>query len=116
LLPGAAADIYVHAQHMCMERVMAAATERVVILMTKPEKRSLESKARRIGTSAAELVRRSVSAYDPYEQDESTVTLIESLLEQLGKAHKATLSALERAERELAKTRAYFDRKRVRQP
>ena len=95
---------------------MAAATERVVILMTKPEKRSLESKARRIGASTAELVRRSVTAYDPDEQDERTGELIESLLEQLAKMHKSALAALDRAERELAETRAYFDRKRGQRP
>lgn len=44
---------------------MATATERVVVLMPREDKARLEDKARRAGTSVAELVRRSIDAYDP---------------------------------------------------
>jgi phosphotransacetylase len=86
---------------------MAAATERVVVLMTPAEKRTLERKAKRIGASAAELVRRSVESFDP-DADE---TEIEHMLEILTQSHQKTLAALDRAEREVAETRAYFSAK-----
>jgi len=83
---------------------MAVATERVVVLMTRSEKRALESKAKRMGASTAELVRRSVDAFDP-EADSGE---IEKLLKLLAASHRATLAALDKADRELAETRAYF--------
>ncbi len=83
---------------------MAAGTARVVVLMTPAEKRSLEKKAKLMGASAAELVRRSVATFDP-EADE---TEIEHLLDVLTAAHKRTLKALDKAEREIAETHAYF--------
>lgn len=83
---------------------MTAATERIVVLMTRSEKRALELKAKRIGASTAELVRRSVNAFDP-EADSGE---IEKLLKLLAASHRATLVALDKADRELAETRAYF--------
>ena len=51
---------------------MAAATVRVVVLMTREEKAELEAKAERSGRiSAAELVRRAVDAYDLGDQREA---------------------------------------------
>jgi hypothetical protein len=87
---------------------MAAATERVVVLMTPAEKRALEAKARRVGASTGQLVRRSVAAFD--EADDSAE--VEALLKTFGTTHAATLAALDRAERELAETRAWFAKKR----
>ena len=87
---------------------MAAATQRVVILMTPAEKRSLETKARRLGASAAELVRRSVRSYDPAAND----TKIGTMLRRLAESHQATIAALDDAERELEQTRAHFSKKR----
>lgn len=87
---------------------MAGATERVVILMTPAEKRGLEAKARRLGASAAEVVRRSVKAYEPGADDAQ----IETMLRRLAAARRATLAALDDAERELAATRAQFAGKR----
>lgn len=83
---------------------MGTATERVVVLMTPAEKRSLESKARRLGASAAEVVRRSIKTYDPA----ADTAQIETMLRSLTASHRATLAALDRAERELAQTRDYF--------
>lgn len=80
------------------------ATERVVILMTPAEKRRLEMKARRLGASAAEVVRRSVKAYDPSADDRE----VKALLARFAEAHRSALAALDRAESELAETRAYF--------
>jgi hypothetical protein len=83
---------------------MAASTERVVVLMTAAEKKALDRKAKRIGSSAAELVRRSVASFDP-DVDEAE---IERMLDVLSISHRAAVTALDRAERELAETRAYF--------
>jgi hypothetical protein len=84
--------------------IMASATARVVILMTPTEKRSLETKARRLGASAAELVRRSVRDYDPAAGNVE----IEAILRRLTVSHEATIAALDDAERELAETRSHF--------
>jgi cytochrome P450 len=91
-----------------MELVMAAATERVVVLMTPAEKRALERKAKAAHLSAGELVRRSVEAFDPRLADRSVV----SMLESFAASHETTVRALDNAEHELAETRAYFARKR----
>jgi hypothetical protein len=100
---------YDHVQHMHMEPDMASATSRVVILMTPSEKRSLETKARRLGASAAELVRRSVRSYDPAANDAQ----IETMLGRLTASHRATMAALDEAEHELAQTRAHLAKKRA---
>jgi hypothetical protein len=83
---------------------LAASTERIVVLMTPSEKRALERKAKRLGASTAELVRRSVDAYDP-EFDEQQIRM---LLTELAEAHERTLAALDRADREMEKMQAYF--------
>jgi len=59
---------------------------------------------RRLGSSTAELVRRSVKAYEP----DVDYREIEALLRQFSLSHEATLAALGRVERELAQTRACF--------
>jgi hypothetical protein len=87
---------------------MAAATERVVVLMTPSEKRALEAKARRTGASTAEFVRRSVDAFD----EAADSAEVEALLKTLATTHATTLAALDRAERQLAETRAWFAKKR----
>ncbi|MCC6467092.1 MAG: hypothetical protein IT563_02125 [Alphaproteobacteria bacterium] len=87
---------------------MAAATERVVVLMTPAEKRALERKAKTSQLSAGELVRRSVEAFDPRLADRAVLAMLDSF----AASHVAAVAALEHAERELAETRAYFARKR----
>ena len=83
---------------------MPSATERVVVLMTRAEKRAMETKAKRMGTSTGELVRRSVDAFEP-EADNAELA---RLLDVLTSSHRKTLAALDKADRELAETRAYF--------
>ncbi len=72
--------------------------------MTRAEKRAMETKAKRLGASTAELVRRSVVAFDPDADDAE----VGKLLDRLTASHRATLAALDKAERELAETQAYF--------
>lgn len=87
---------------------MAGATERVVVLMTPAEKRSLERKAKASRLSTGELVRRSVEAFDARLTDGAVV----ALLDTFATSHRESLQALDRAEKELAETRAYFAAKR----
>ncbi len=87
---------------------MAGATERVVVLMTPAEKRALERKAKATQLSTGEFVRRSVEAFDPRLSDGSVL----ALLDIFAQSHEESLRALDRAEKELAETRAYFAAKR----
>jgi hypothetical protein len=89
---------------------VAAATERVVVLMPPEDKARLEEKARRARTSIGELVRRSVEAYDP----ELEGAELEALLRLVEESHARAMRSLDEAEKELAVTRAYFDAKRKR--
>ena len=88
---------------------MAAATERVVVLMPPEDKARLEEKARRARTSVGELVRRSVDAYDPELEEVE----LEALLRLLEDSQQRAMKALDAAERELATTEAYFAAKRA---
>jgi hypothetical protein len=87
---------------------MAAATERVAVLMSPEDKSAVEAKALAIGVSVGELLRRGAAAYDP----DADTALIAGLLQALTASHRETLKALDEAERELAETRRYFAAKR----
>jgi hypothetical protein len=90
-------------------KAVAAATQRVVVLMPPEDKARLEEKARRAGTSIGELVRRSVDAYEP-ELEEAE---LEALLRLLEDSQQRAMKALDAAERELAATEAHFAAKRA---
>jgi hypothetical protein len=94
---------------MCIEgkAAVAAATERVVVLMPPQDKARLEEKARRAGTSVGEIVRRSVDAYDP----ELEGAELEALVRLLEESQARAMRSLDEAEKELAATRGYFDAK-----
>jgi Ribbon-helix-helix protein, copG family len=92
------------------EKAVAAATERVVVLMPPEDKARLEEKARRARTSIGELVRRSVEAYEP----ELEGAELEALLQLLEESNARAMRSLDEAEKELEVTRAYFDAKRKR--
>lgn len=87
---------------------MAAATERVAVLMSPEDKSAVETKALAIGISVGELLRRGAAAYDP----DADTAEISALLQALTASHRETLKALDEAERELAETRRYFAAKR----
>jgi len=87
---------------------MASVTERVTILMEPEDKAVIERKAKNMGISVGELMRRGAAAYDP----ETDVEQISLLLQTLTDSHAETVRALDEAERELAETRAYFANKR----
>jgi hypothetical protein len=89
---------------------VAAATKRVVVLMSPEDKARLEEKARRARISTGELVRRSIEAYEP-ELDGAE---LEALLRLLEESHARAMRSLDEAEKELGLTLAYFDAKRKR--
>ena len=86
---------------------MAAASERVVVLMSPREKKALDAKAARAGRiSAGELVRRAVAAYDEAAADEAAE--LRDLLHVLRDVHTETLRRLDATERKLDDTLAYL--------
>jgi hypothetical protein len=94
---------------MCfMENAMAAASERVVVLMPSEDKARLEEKSRRAGTSVGELVRRAVEAYEP----ELQAAELEALVRLLEESQARAIQSLDAAGEELAATRAYFAARR----
>ena len=75
--------------------LVAAATQRVVVLMPPEDKAWLEEKARRAGTSIGELVRRSVEAYDP----ELEGAELEALVRLLEEGQARAMRSLDEAEK-----------------
>jgi hypothetical protein len=88
------------------EFLMAAATERVVVLMPREEKARLESRARAAQVSIGEYVRRSVNAYDPDAAGQEQELM--RLVGEVYRTHGEALQALDEAEAELKRTRSYF--------
>lgn len=65
---------------------MAAAIERIVVQATPQEKKAIAAKAKKLGLTLSELMRRGATAYQPEETDE-----------QLGVLADAAKAAAERA-------------------
>lgn len=95
---------------------MATAAERVVTLMSRPEKVALERKAQLASrywgrkVSTAEIVREAVRAYDVTGSNEEEAEL-RSLLAAFNSLHPETLAMMDRAEQALDQTLAYFEGK-----
>lgn len=75
-------------------RSSAAASERVVVLMTPDDKRHIEEKARAAGISVGELMRRASEAYDPRLDDNE---LIDALLKSIKETGDRILASLDNA-------------------
>ena len=79
---------------------MSLATERLIVPITPEDKRRVEAKAKRFGTSStAEYVRRAALDYDPVEAEEEAE--LRALLVELDRVHEATLAQLDRTDRTL---------------
>jgi hypothetical protein len=85
------------------------ATARVITLMTPDDKASLDRKARDAGTSAAELVRRAISAYDPH--DEPEIQKLKELTEELRLSADAVEASVDRALASYAAMRKQLDQR-----
>lgn len=72
---------------------MAAATERVPVLMTPAEKKRVVSRARKAGLSTAEFMRRAAEGYRPAEDDKA----IEAMIAEMNKATENAANAIDDA-------------------
>lgn len=73
---------------------MAAATERLPVLVTKAQKSTIARKAKRARLTMGEFVRRAAEAYDPSAED---AALLAGLAEQIRKTTDEAVAALDRA-------------------
>lgn len=71
------------------------ATERVTVLLTPTERRSLERKAEAAGVSISDLVRRSVDGFDPEAATE--MQQLAALARELQKSNEQASRALDEA-------------------
>ncbi len=72
---------------------MAAATERVSVLMTKDEKKRLVSKARESSVSVGEFLRRAADGY----RSETDEQLLEAMIMQMNQATDSAERAIDEA-------------------
>ncbi len=72
---------------------MAAATERVPVLMTPAEKKQLIAKAIKAGMKMGEFMREAAAAYQPGEED----VALEAMIEQMNRATDSAGEAIDRA-------------------
>jgi hypothetical protein len=85
------------------------ATERVTILMTPGEKLALETKAKALGVSAGEFVRRSVESFDPEATED--LKQLAALAAELDRSNREAAAALDQALASVEATRAQLDRR-----
>ena len=83
----------------------SAASERVVVLMTPDDKRSLEAKAKAAEMSVGEFLRRAADAYDPTGEETEQ---IEAMLKHMKKMGEEILSSLDTAAAQVRATRAFL--------
>ena len=83
------------------------ATERVTVLMTAAEKAALEGKAKEIGVSVGEFVRRSVDSFDPAQG--ADLGQLAALASELVQSNAEAAAALDKALETIAATRAQLD-------
>jgi hypothetical protein len=75
-------------------RNMAAATERVPVLMTPAEKQRVVSKARKAGLTTGEYMRRAAEGYRPANDDKELEAMIGEMNKATGSAERAIDDAL----------------------
>lgn len=68
---------------------MAAATERVPVLMTPAEKKRVVAKARRAGLKTSEFMRRAAEGFSPDEDDNALSAMIDEMNKATESAEKA---------------------------
>lgn len=73
---------------------MAAATERVPVLMTPAEKQRVVSKARKAGLTTGEYMRRAAEGYRPANDDKELEAMIGEMNKATGSAERAIDDAL----------------------
>lgn len=82
--------------------------ERMVVLVTPAQKRSIVSRAKARRLSMGEMVRRSVESY----RSEDDTALLDRLVRELEASSREAMRALREAEAEARKTLAHFEARR----
>ena len=72
---------------------MAAATERVPVLMTPAEKKRVVSKANKAGLTTGEYMRRAAEGYRPADDDKA----LEAMINEMNKATRNAETAIDDA-------------------
>ena len=68
---------------------MAAATERVPVLMTPVEKKNIVSRAKKAGITTGEYMRRAAESYRPTDDDKALEAMIDEMNKATTNAEKA---------------------------
>jgi hypothetical protein len=82
---------------------------RTVVMLRKKEREKLDAMAISEGLSAAEIVRRSISAYDPQRKDESIMELV---VETMSQNLKEAIEQVRETRKVVAQTRAQLHAER----
>jgi hypothetical protein len=94
-----------------IEEVSMAATERVVVLMSPAEKAGIEARAKALGRSTGDYMRRAAQAYDLGTEEEAAE--LAAFLPVFNELQAKTLESLDRAERKLEETLARLEAERA---
>jgi len=81
-----------------------AATARLMVLMSPEERASLDVKARTLGVSAGEVVRRAVQAFELGTEEEAAK--LRSLIDAFNELHPETLRIADECHRKVAENLA----------
>ena len=81
-----------------------AATARLMVLMSPEERASLDTKARALGVSAGEVVRRAVQAFELGTEEEAAE--LRGLIDAFNELHPETLRIADECHRKVAETLA----------
>jgi hypothetical protein len=81
-----------------------AATARLMVLMSPEERASLDTKARTLGVSAGEVVRRAVQAFELGTEEEAAE--LRALIDVFNELHPETLRIADESHRKIAETLA----------
>jgi len=76
------------------------ASARLMILMSPEERAQLDAKARTLGVSAGEVVRRAVQAFEPGTQEEAAE--LRALVDAFDQLHPETLRIADESHRKVA--------------
>ncbi|MBA2352005.1 MAG: ribbon-helix-helix protein, CopG family [Burkholderiales bacterium] len=95
---------------------MAAATERIPVLVTPDQKAKISKKAKAANLTVGEFVRRAAEAYQPDDDDDVLERLIEQIKNTAAKASKALdaiLAFVAESEKRIEQMEAAHPRKRA---
>jgi len=79
-----------------------AATARLMVLMSPEERASLDTKARTLGVSAGEVVRRAVQAFELGTEEEAAE--LRGLIDAFNELHPETLRIADECHRKVSET------------